>query len=271
MQHDVIANDAAVTDDGSGVNVAAVADSDIGSDDRERMDVGVGADVSRFVDNGTCRDPDGGALAGWSQNAGDGQECRLRLGYQNEGAIFRGWQFGTNAVRHNDQTGGSVFESGEVFLVTDEGEIAGGSAFEDLDVVDFDIRVSQQLSVQRMSDFRGRQGLSRRCCRHQALRRLLVPELSATSPPYGLGDNRRAVQRVGEDGRDASENRDSDARRSAVAGSLPGGVAGNGTADRSGFWDLPEPAASEQMLVVSFTGTGDRTGFKETNCLFSPN
>jgi hypothetical protein len=55
--------------------------------------------------------------------------------------------------------------------------------------------------VQNVSDFPGRQGLSRRCCRHQALRSLLAPELTATRPPYGQENNRRAVQRVGEVGR----------------------------------------------------------------------
>lgn len=45
MQYNVVADDAAVTDDGSGVNIAAVANSDIGSDDRKRVDVGVGTDT----------------------------------------------------------------------------------------------------------------------------------------------------------------------------------------------------------------------------------
>lgn len=176
-----------------------------------------------------------GRLPRRSQNAGDSKERRFGFGYEDPGAFFRGWQFGANAFRHDDQAGRSLFDSGEIFLVSDEGEMAA-AAFQDLDVVNFDVGVSLELSVQNVSDFPGRQGLSRRCCRHQALRSLLAPELTATRPPYGQENNRRAVQRVGEVGRMLAKT------GILTQDGLPDGggervVGGNGAADRSGFWD----------------------------------
>jgi aminopeptidase-like protein len=46
-----------------------------------------------------------------------------------------------------------MFESREIFLVADEGEIACGGTLQNLHIVNFDVRVSLQLRLQHVSDF----------------------------------------------------------------------------------------------------------------------